>query len=393
MQIIHGTWIPQDTDDYVQRGAFYLWIESGKTKSGRPLENGQARNLNNEELEQFLLDEVGIQKYHGVGDRTPVDITTRFFTLPALDGRLLKSYELMQFSNSNFPEKFEFAVQAISCYRVPDVQIFNLLKDLHFLFSFSWSETQLGADLLFWYHYTRAFRKFILKDRYIPALKYQELTPFKGKRGKKTSEFKIHPTWEIIAEKYDTTLEEFALAMPQICVAGKEIPLDKGYFFSKQGLLRHFSENILNKIILQTKSTVSFDKRIAGSLLFDCFHPNQTYAGRNHEQFWQTSEAVEEYKKWRSWRDKLVAHNSNANFVFCFKMEAPKFQEGNWKIHFQLQSKVDPSLNIRLDDYWNSSAKNKKSIEKKFGGDLEKKILLNLVYAAKIYPDFWKGLE
>ena len=28
MHIIHGTWIPEDTNEFIQRGAFYLWVET-----------------------------------------------------------------------------------------------------------------------------------------------------------------------------------------------------------------------------------------------------------------------------------------------------------------------------------------------------------------------------
>jgi len=58
---------------------------------------------------------------------------------------------------------------------------------------------QLGADLLFWYHYTQAFKQVILKDQYIPALKYREISNPKqttsGKRkGKSGSKLKANPT-------------------------------------------------------------------------------------------------------------------------------------------------------------------------------------------------------
>lgn len=28
MQIIHGTWIPDEAGEFVQRGAFYVWVET-----------------------------------------------------------------------------------------------------------------------------------------------------------------------------------------------------------------------------------------------------------------------------------------------------------------------------------------------------------------------------
>ena len=36
MQIVHGTWIPDDTDDYVQGGAFYVWVETDTPLGAAP---------------------------------------------------------------------------------------------------------------------------------------------------------------------------------------------------------------------------------------------------------------------------------------------------------------------------------------------------------------------
>ena len=33
MHVIHGTWIPDDTNEFIQRRAFYLWVETD-TPSG-----------------------------------------------------------------------------------------------------------------------------------------------------------------------------------------------------------------------------------------------------------------------------------------------------------------------------------------------------------------------
>ena len=61
---------------------------------------------------------------------------------------------------------------------------------------------QIGADLLFWYHYTQVFKKILIKDHYIPALKYHK--PGKGSR------FEIYPAWEIISEKHDNEIKDYA---------------------------------------------------------------------------------------------------------------------------------------------------------------------------------------
>ena len=35
MHVIHGTWIPDDTQEFTRRGAFYLWVETD-TLTGKP---------------------------------------------------------------------------------------------------------------------------------------------------------------------------------------------------------------------------------------------------------------------------------------------------------------------------------------------------------------------
>ena len=43
MHIIHGTWIPDDTHEFIQRGAFYLWVETD-TPSGKVAEPRRQRS-------------------------------------------------------------------------------------------------------------------------------------------------------------------------------------------------------------------------------------------------------------------------------------------------------------------------------------------------------------
>ena len=384
MQIIHGTWIPQDTDSYLQLGSFCLWVETDQEFPKRKKKVQHPRSLKKDELATFLKDKLGLPYPN------PNHISTKYITLPAVDGVPLKSYELMQFSDFDYSDDYQFKTFEIESYQVPLESIFGLLKDIHFLFSFSSSEIQMSAGLLFWHHYTQVFKEFILKDRYIPALKYQELDVPKGRRKKNDTHFEIHPTWAIISDKYDAEIQNFADIMPQICVATSETPPKGNGFFSRKGLLKHFSENVLLHIIRKTPSTQAFDKRIAHSFLFDCFHG---YRFDNNEDYWKSNAALEKYKQWQIWSHKLKSHHSNSPFVFCFKLEAPKAKKKNWTVHFQLQSKADPSLQIGLDDYWKMNTTAQKRIKKEFGADLEKNIVLNLGYAAKMYPKLWDGLE
>jgi len=33
MNVIHGTWIPENTQDFIQSGTFYLWVENDDVRS------------------------------------------------------------------------------------------------------------------------------------------------------------------------------------------------------------------------------------------------------------------------------------------------------------------------------------------------------------------------
>jgi hypothetical protein len=103
----------------------------------------------------------------------------------------------------------------------------KLLHELHFLTQHRLIDVQMGADLLFWYHYTQEFKQVIWRDQYIPALKYRSTTaPTAGnKSGRKTKQaaitetFEIYPGWEIVSEQYEQLVESYTPMMPPFCAA------------------------------------------------------------------------------------------------------------------------------------------------------------------------------
>ncbi len=62
-------------------------------------------------------------------------------------------------------------------------------------------------------------------------------------------------------------------------------------------------------------------------------------------------------------------------------------------MQFLVASKQDPSLKLDLADYWNMNQTAKTSVQKNFGKNFETNLLLNLGYAARMYPQLWQGLE
>jgi hypothetical protein len=61
MKILHGTWIPQAEDHFVQDGTFYLWIETTEGKKQRGKTQAHPRQLGKAALAEFLAKEAGIK--------------------------------------------------------------------------------------------------------------------------------------------------------------------------------------------------------------------------------------------------------------------------------------------------------------------------------------------
>jgi hypothetical protein len=179
MQILHGTWIPQPATDFVQTGAFCLWIETDAKSRRRLASQAHPFHVPVPDLAAVLTDQLGLKS----PDRRPLDtfITPRTFLLPTADDRPLPSLELSRYLETETPDSFEWQYWQIDCYQLPTLaDLIGLLNNLHFLTAYNLAEGQMGADLLFWYHYTQAFKQVILRDQYIPALKYRQVDAPKG---------------------------------------------------------------------------------------------------------------------------------------------------------------------------------------------------------------------
>src|SRR5919198_6588668 len=191
MHVIHGSWIPDETDEFTQRGAFYLWVETDTLpgKSRRRAGTVHPRHLMHTALAQFLMEKLGLREsVPGALART---LCTKYFLLPSAAGAPLPSFELLRYVDEEAPAEFELAPWQVCCYRVP--QVIPALSDIHFIAFHAAEEFQLGADLLFWYQFTQALKGIIAKDEYIPALKYRALAPSPSKRAKNKPAFELYP--------------------------------------------------------------------------------------------------------------------------------------------------------------------------------------------------------
>ena len=400
MYILHGTWIPQPAADFVQTGAFYLWVETEAKSRRRLSPQTHPCHLPAPDLVARLADQLGLKS----PDHRPLEtfITPRSFLLPTVEDHPLPSLELSRYLEVEMPEQFDWQYWQVDCYQFPVLaDLIKALNTLHFLAVYNLAEVQLGADLLFWYHYTQTFKQAILRDQYIPALKYRQLATAKpaarrtSARAKTTAKkqaaaktttpgFEIYPAWEIIGERYETDLQTYVDYMPLLCVAGFTEPPQTPTLYERETLLRHFSECWLMALVRDTALPQSFLKTIENSLIDDCLR-------RDLAQPWTSAVALAQYQQWQGWCDRISRSETAAPFYIGFRLEEPATPEAPWHIQFLVAPKDDPSLQISLAEFWQQ--RRQKQTRQRLGENFEQHLLLNLGYAARIYPKFWEGLD
>ena len=397
MHILHGTWIPEDTTDFVQRGNFYLWIETLESVKPRKSEPFLHPNhLQKEPLAIFLKQELGVDvapiatspKLNSTGTDKP------FFLLPSVDQHPCPSPELARYLEADPPETWDWQYWAIDCYRcvVPiktsgtqsptAPNVIKLLNELHFLALHNLADVQFGADLLFWHHYTQFFKHVILNDRYIPSLKYRSL-PIPKRKSKATSEFELYPGWEILSMDYESELGQYAERMPLLCTIGFHTLPTQPQMRDRATLLRHFSEVILHEIITHTPITTAFEKQIADTLISGCLQREAP----------QRNQDLEQYQQWQVWRDRIAQSQADLPFHLCFQLQSPSESNDPWILEFQVSARQDPSVRVPLADYWNAASPKRETLLKQFGQDFEQQLLMQLGYAARVYPKLWAGLD
>lgn len=361
MKILHGTWIPDIEVDFIQRGNFCIWVESTeasgsqaskgraskkKTATESAAENTHPHALRADALQQFLQNNLGIKDdlFNSVIRTNDTAIAPKYFLLPTTDRSPLPSLELARYLEIELRDTFTLQFWQIDCYKVTTsprtgslrhdrvINAIALLNDLHFIALNNLAEVQLGADLLFWYRYTRSFAQVIQRDQYIPALKYRELAiaVSKGKRetasaakttaakttttrkasakaSTKTSEvsksegtettsnFAIYPGWQIVSEQFEIDIQQYADCMPFACMAGFSQPSPQLEFCDRETLLRHFSECLLQDIVTHTPIPASFATKLTESILDRCLDANALSSPG------KTAADLELYQQWQVW--------------------------------------------------------------------------------------------
>ncbi len=131
MHIIHGTWIPDDAHEFIQKGAFYLWVETDTSPGTSRRRTGTVhpRHLGQSALATFLVEKLGLREFvSGALERT---LSTKYFLLPTAAGKPSPSFELLRYVDEAEPMEFDLVPWQVCCYQVPD--IITALNDIHFI--------------------------------------------------------------------------------------------------------------------------------------------------------------------------------------------------------------------------------------------------------------------
>ncbi|MEO0407893.1 MAG: DEAD/DEAH box helicase [Cyanobacteria bacterium P01_A01_bin.135] len=392
MQLLHGTWIPEATADFVQTGAFYLWVETDA--KSRRAKTYHPSHLRAADLIALLVNELGLKPPSG---QTPAaTCAPRCFLLPTTDNAPLPSLEMARYLEAeDATDSADIAWQAwqVDCYPLPDLtEVVSVLNDLHFIATYNLADVQMGADLLFWYRYSQSLKQVALRDQYIPALKCRSLAARERKstaKRKRPEPFEIYAGWDIVGDRYHRGIATYAAAMPLLCAAGFEEPprTQSPTFYDRETLLRHFSESWLSRLVRRTPFPQSYLKTVDHSIVESCIthRPQHDLGG--------SKELLARYQDWQSWRDRITRSETAAPFHLYFRLVEPAEPEDPWLLQFQVAPKHDPSLRISLLDFWRLEEDEQQELRQQFGDDFEQHLLLSLGYAARIYPRFWTGLE
>ena len=133
MHIIHGTWIPGDTHEFVQGGAFYLWVETdtppAPSRRRADADAVHPRHLMPTALATFLMEKLGLRE--SVSGSLEHTLCLKYFLLPTVAGKPSPSFELLRYVDEEEPIDFDLVPWLVSCYKVSDV--IATLNDIHFI--------------------------------------------------------------------------------------------------------------------------------------------------------------------------------------------------------------------------------------------------------------------
>ncbi|SJM90166.1 DEAD/DEAH box helicase [Crenothrix polyspora] len=359
MNIIHGTWLPKDTADFIQSGTFYLWVESDEApaKIKAPL---HPQHLPEKPCLEFLKTELLLNPTRsGQGELLSL-------LLPTVEGKPLPSPELQSVDVTGM-----MTLQDWQVYGFPLEAPLKTINNIHFLCCYQASHSRVGSDFLFWYYFSQSLKHILAKDQYLPLLI--------SKKAGKSTEF--YRRWQAVSGNYEQLIHSAVAQMPLAC----------SQHYQPESLLRHFAEVVIDELLSTAAADMPqvFTKRIQDEFLASML------LHKHSAKPLQTSlKLPDEFKYWFQWQQKLLGGEQHSSLQLGLQLlEASAEQVDEWRLVFFLSSHQDPSLKLDLDDYWDEKNHFNKALQKQFGNNIEQQLLIQLALAARIYPTLWQGME
>jgi len=361
MKVIHGIWVPDAKKNFMQTGQFYIWIETDEVSACKN------KNLHPQQLsDQVCLDFLKKTFAYKLGSRDPQPVLQTVY-LPTMDDKPLPDPELV-----NSAAIDEVTLQAWKIFACPLVTPLKNISDIFFLSHYQQQDIRIGRDFLFWYYFSQSLKQFIEKDQYLPLLITENAK----------TKMQFYRRWAIISPMYESLVEQSAKAMPVACSQA----------YQSESLLRHFAEVTINQIITSSSENLPqvFIKKLQNDFLATILLEKQT----NQPIRTASKQAPKEFQQWYQWQQNFLSTQQQSALQLGFQLyEAHADQVDNWSVNFLLCSHKDTSFKLELDDFWSQKDSFHELLSQQFGTNMEQQVLVNLAYAARIYPTLWQGME
>ena len=218
MNVIHGVWIPKDTQGFIQSGDFYLWVESDEVRNTASI-TPHPQHLPEKPCLDFLKNDLALSPL-ATGQGALLSLL-----LPTFAGKPLPSPEL------EYSEVDDDAVtlQNWQVYAYPLQAPLKAINNIHFLCCFQASNSRIGSDFLFWYYFSQSLKQILAKDHYIPLL-------LSKKSGTK---IELYRRWQVVSSNYESLIQAAIMQMPLACSQQHQ----------PEPLLRHFAEVVIDELL------------------------------------------------------------------------------------------------------------------------------------------------
>lgn len=343
MHIIHLFW-QQTNNQFDNTGRLLLWIESEFP-------------VNKKGYYPYQLNETDLSQWYQENLSPTVSVITTKVNLPCNEaGDAIPSPIIANLNDLSDIKHHKMATYSLKAIAVDNP--LKIIKALQFIQFYLEDNFKLGDDALFWIKLAKELGTIIKKDQFIPVLVAK-------KQNKKITYFS---KWQPCSSNFELRLEKIANFMPYSACLGQFSA------FNQAAALKHFSEVSLTHLIASTCYTKK---------LLKCFGDTFLEQSLNLDSF-TLPESV--WKEWKMWANNLSYDQFGAPFQLCFKLNSATNEKGdNWTLVILIQSKIEPSFMISLDEYWREKKKNSKLFSKMFGSSIERTLLLQLGYASRIY--------